>query len=57
MLSVVGIKRASQDGKSRLAQLLVAQGTVYFVVVLILQMFMIVGGPVLLPLTFVDNLI
>jgi hypothetical protein len=55
ILSLVGIKRASQDGKSRLAQLLVAQGTAYFVVVLILQMLMIASGLVLLKLTSVDN--
>ena len=44
VLSLVGIRRASQYGESHLARLLKAQGIIYFVMVFFLHMSTIVGG-------------
>lgn len=45
VLSLVGIRRASQHRESRLASFLKAQGIVYFVMVFLIHLFVVASGP------------
>lgn len=54
VLSLVGIKRASQQKESHLGRLLRTQGIAYFVMVLLLQMSMIVSDSGSLELAFAE---